>query len=123
MFLFYFQTGYMIYLGETTPLSSLTDQRMDFFNEFAVMASIYTLPLFTDYVPEHETQYSIGWASISIAYIHIFVNWGVITYTSGKQMLQKCKQKYCKTPDKVKISVAPQLNNQTEVQAVNEGGP
>jgi len=84
MFLFYFQTGYMIYLGESNLMSSLPEKRMDYFNEFAIMATIYTLPLFTDYVPELETHYSIGWASILITLIHIAGNMGVVFYTCGK---------------------------------------
>jgi len=108
----------MIYLGETNPMTSLLDQRMEYFNEFAIMATIYTLPLFTDYVPELETRYSIGWVSILIALIQILGNMGVVFFTCARRLVQWCKQKYRELfnkPEEVEISATPQQTNQAEV--------
>jgi len=51
-----------------------TLNRLELFNEICILGVGYHLLLFTDFVPEPEIKYSIGWSAIVLSSLNIVVN-------------------------------------------------
>jgi hypothetical protein len=71
---------------------------MELFNEFCILLACYHGLLFTDMVPDVQTQYIIGWSLIGVTAFNIVVNVGMMIMESGrlliralKIMFRKCK--------------------------------
>ena len=53
---------------------------MELFNESSILATSYFLLAFTDFVPEAETRYTIGWVFSGVVALNLVVNW-IILFT------------------------------------------
>ena len=86
----------MIYIGYFTPYLVKSMNKLEITNEIFLLLAVYCLILFTEFVPEPETRYLCGWAMISVTFILIGVNMGVLIGTSIQDMVKKCKRRYKK---------------------------
>lgn len=75
---------------------------MEIFNECTIIMVTYGLITFTEYVPEPETRYRIGWYYIGTALGNVLVHLSFLTYDTGKITINKCRNKYFKTTVKAK---------------------
>eukprot|EP00347_Sterkiella_histriomuscorum_P017396 403349537 len=95
----------MMYLKFIKPFESSLMNLMEFINEGCILTVAYNLTLFTDYQPDPDRQYQIGWVLITVTVFDMLLNILVMLYqaiknfkTKLRQLIQKCKnlrkQKY-----------------------------
>ena len=75
-----------MYIGFIYPLNTLRKNRIEFFNEMCILSCSVIMMLFTDFVPEIETQVSIGWQMIAIIVLGGIVNIVGILLFGGKKV-------------------------------------
>ena len=63
---------------------------MEAINECFIIAAAYHLFLFTDFVPDPNLQYSLGWSLIAITIINIVLNIGVLIGVSIRRIKLSC---------------------------------
>ena len=49
-------------------------KKMDYFNELKIMTIMYHMMLFTDFVPDPEAQYKMGWSCAVCVTVGLAVN-------------------------------------------------
>ena len=67
---------YLIYQGKSKPFFGKANNFFALLNEFAIGLILICFVIFTQYCPNKETQYSVGWAEILILAIMLLVNLG-----------------------------------------------
>ena len=67
---------YLIFIGKTKPFFGRTNNFIAMFNEYAVGLILICYVIFTEYCPNKETQYSVGWLEVLILTIMLLVNAG-----------------------------------------------
>jgi hypothetical protein len=67
---------------------------MDIFSEYILLFVLYTMMLFSDFVPEIDMRFNIGYASIAIVSLHLFVNLILILVSVGRKIVLKIKNWY-----------------------------
>ena len=65
---------------------SVHQRRMEMFNETMVTLIMYSIICFTDFVPDANNRYGIGYVSIGLIGIHFTVNIAILLKTSGRQL-------------------------------------
>jgi len=88
-----------------------------------IMLSLYTLLLFTDFVPSPVTQYHNGWVAILLILFHLLVNLSFMIVSTSKQSYRYCRKNWCpskKEQKKVKIEVKQEPVNQEPKQQNND---
>jgi len=89
----------IIYVTYFKPFELPLLNKMEVFNEFSILVATYHLITFTWFVPEPETQYTMGWSIIGITVLNIAVNMFVMFYTSIRMLrlvYRRIKFKYLK---------------------------
>jgi hypothetical protein len=66
--------------------------RMETFNEVVLLLIMYTMMCFTDFVPDLETQYGIGYVACSLVAGHLLVNLAIMLTTSFKLLTLRFKR-------------------------------
>ena len=64
---------------------------MEVFSEVILMMVMYTMMLFTDFVPDLETRPYIGYVSIVLVAIHLLVCFGVMIIDSLRRICDRIK--------------------------------
>lgn len=82
------------YLVHKWPLETPFATKMEVFNESTIILLTYGLMMFTDFVPDPETRFFLGWCYISISLGNIFVHLTLLVFDSGKQITRQCRRKY-----------------------------
>ncbi len=65
---------------------------METFNEVMILFIMYTMMCFTDFVPEIETQYKVGYISCGLVVSHLLINISIMLKTSIKQIVMRIKR-------------------------------
>lgn len=65
-------------MGQANAMNTKLQRRIEYFNDVCLLAACYHYFLFSDFVPDPELRYSIGYGSISIILINFGVNVGII---------------------------------------------
>ena len=60
---------------------------MELFNESSLLVTSYFLLTFTDFVPEPETRYTIGWVFSGVVALNLIVNWIILFTRLAKQII------------------------------------
>jgi hypothetical protein len=68
------------FLITVKPLSEPFLNRIEIFNETALLTSSYFMFLFTDFVEDVELRSKLGWAYIGIVAAMIGVNWACMIF-------------------------------------------
>ncbi len=61
-----------------------TANRLETFNEVLLLLIMYIMMCFTDFVPDLQTQYGIGYVACILVVGHLLVNLGIMLTTSFK---------------------------------------
>jgi hypothetical protein len=116
-----------MYITYVKPFEIPLLNYMEVFNEVCVLIATYHLFLFTDFVPDPELRYSIGWSIIGVTIVNIIVNMLVMFWSTIKQlrlMFKKLIAHYQKWKDasKAKKGVAADdsQKNKTEQLKVED---
>ena len=70
----------IIYQGRTSPLLSRFDNNLELMNEWFVCMSTLHLCFYTDFIPDPELQYSLGWSLNGFTLVMITYNLAIIIY-------------------------------------------
>ena len=74
------------YYGYFRPCETRFHNRVLYFNEFLITVVTWHMMLFTDYVPDQDMQYLIGWSMIISIMLNALINIIVIIGIVGKQL-------------------------------------
>ena len=70
-----FMSGLMIlYVGYVLPFAHYGFNILELFNEWCILAVIYTCLVFTDYVADKDVKQMTGWVSIGIVAFNMLIN-------------------------------------------------
>ena len=72
----------IVIFGYSNVYYMAKDRRLEFFNEFTILCCIYHYYLFTDFVPDPEARYTVGYSLIGFTLLNFIVNVIVMTYTT-----------------------------------------
>jgi hypothetical protein len=70
----------LLFFADVKPMNQPFLNRMELFNEMTLLVCSYFLFAFTDFVPDANTRFMIGWAFIGLAALNILVNWMALFY-------------------------------------------
>ena len=75
----FFVTAQIIMIGHVKPFTGgLPQNRLEIFNECMLMLVMYTFICFTDFVPNLETQYQVGYVSCGLVMLQLLVCLGIM---------------------------------------------
>ena len=88
-------------IGQVKPFKGgVPANKLEMFNESMLMMIMYTFLCFTDFVPNLETQFTVGYVSCGLVMIHLLVCLGIMSVGSFRKirlrvqfMMLKCKHK------------------------------
>ena len=83
----------VIYLYHVKPLESPFAIKMEVFNECTLVCLSYGLMLFTDFVPDPEVRYTIGWYYMTGSLGNIAVHLCFLIHASYKLIRRKVRKK------------------------------
>lgn len=72
--LFLFSTAMVIFLLSAKPFESFFATKMEVFNEGTLVMLSYGLMMFTDFVVDPMTRYSIGWQYLTVSLCNLAVH-------------------------------------------------
>ena len=81
----------LIYLGWFRPFEDQRLVNLEIMNECTSLILLYHLMLFTDFVPEAETRYLIGWSFIFFVVANMAVHFTILI----KDMIADVKENEC----------------------------
>jgi hypothetical protein len=84
LYLIYFYVGYF-------PFQDLSSNRLELFNEMFNLYSNYSLIVFTDFVPDVELRYKMGFKFVAMVIVVFLVNVGQVFYQLIYQIFQSIK--------------------------------
>ena len=84
----------MINLGQIEPLLTPSANRMEIYNSFSVLLLTYCLLCLTNFVPDAEARYNVGFGMIALTGQNILVNIYLISRTPLRQLFLKCKARW-----------------------------
>ena len=104
--LFIVQYSIMLYNIIVRPCENESDHFFENKNDWTIMITLYYLCCFTDYIPDPNVRYNIGWSlivlqtgatilSLTLLIVYFFKS----LYKAGKQIfkfLRRCKKNGCK---------------------------
>lgn len=67
------------------------DRHLELFNEATILCCIYHYYLFTDFVPDPEVRYTIGYSLIGFTFLNFVVNFIVMCYKTIVILIKKYK--------------------------------
>ncbi len=69
---------------------------MEFFNEAAILYTLYTLMLYTDFVPDPEVRYNVvgTYIALPLAFSHIGINLGIILFNTIRNLVWEVKKRW-----------------------------
>ena len=65
--------------------------KMEYFNEIILMLTMYTIMCYTPFIFDVPTKHKIGYVTIAVVVLHLFVNFFFIFRESYKSMFLKCR--------------------------------
>ena len=114
-------TAMVIYLLHVWPLKTHFATKMEVFNECTLIILNYGLMMFTDFVPDTETRFLIGWFYMIVSLGNIAVHLSILIGGSTKQCQKSCRRKYLKSkrnvPEQKNESAQSQSKSQSESQS------
>ena len=99
LILIFFQSFVAFFILQLSdPFKSESQRKMEIFNESILLIVAYTIICFSAWIPNIETKFKIGYVSVGFVTIHLIVNFSLITYSTIKTYIRKCRvQKATKT--------------------------
>jgi hypothetical protein len=78
--------------GYVKPMTNKSMNRMEVFNEYCLLNCFIFPFLFSDFVPDVQMRYNLGWVFLGIAFLTLFTNFGLIIGTMIVSIREKIKQ-------------------------------
>ena len=75
-----------VYYGKVKPFQTRFQTYLNLFNELLVTIVTWHMMLFTDFVPDQDIQYMLGWSMIIVICLNGLVNIVIILGIVGKQL-------------------------------------
>jgi hypothetical protein len=88
----FFNLLFIIYLGLVNPYFFSKSNKVEMVNEVIHMFISYHYLLFTDFVPDEEMRFNLGWSSIFFCCLLIVFNIGLLIQDMVKAIFSKCKR-------------------------------
>ena len=64
----------MIYVGNWSPFRTLSNNKLQLFNEYMILILTVGLTQFTDFCRNLAFRYNMGWMFVSVVILFLFVN-------------------------------------------------
>jgi hypothetical protein len=85
----------LIYLISVRPFEDSMLNKLEIFNEHCVLGSVYHMYAYTEYVPEVETQYKVGYSMIALTVFNIAANIMVVVICTIIHVIKKVRRSKC----------------------------
>lgn len=82
LIIIFFQVSMLIYQGDIRPGRDRITNRFDMFNEMLVLICKDTFIVFTDWLPNKEAQFQVGWYWMSFLLLTMLINLVYIIFLS-----------------------------------------
>ena len=99
----------IMYQGMVRPYDLKMQNRLEMFNEVMIMLNCYFLFLFSEFLPDPEVRYQMGWVNIGMLSIMILVNTTIIIFNKCKSMYKFAKLNKIKRKNMKKAKLAKAL--------------
>ena len=83
----------MLYVGYNRPYYLPSSNLMELINETLTLMCCYSLIMFSAFVPDAQTRFLCGWELVGLVALIVIINLCVITYSSLKRSIWRCKLK------------------------------
>ena len=83
----------IILIGLKRPFKERSRNRAELFDEMFILFFMYHIFCFTEFVPDVNTQYYIGYSAISLMLLHLLIFYVVLAYTTLKKLIRKCRRR------------------------------
>ena len=81
----------LIILEYVRPLKSNAAHKNEIFNEIVMTLLLYTLISFTDWVPNMEAKFKLGYITCSLIVLHLMINIFIMLTSSIKEAYRACR--------------------------------
>ena len=81
----------VIILEYVRPLKSSSARKNEIFNEVVMILLLYTLISFTEWGPNIETKFMLGFVTCGLVSLHLLINIGIMITSSTKGVVKKCR--------------------------------
>ena len=86
--------GQVVFVGMVAPYKTTKANKIELLNEVLTMFIMYHIFCFTDYVPEEEMRYRLGYSCLAFNFVHLALNIYHIFKDQIKELNQSMKLKY-----------------------------
>ena len=90
-----------MYNGQYSPLETRLANRIELFNEICIHIATTHLLFFTDWIPDPDMQYLMGWSMIVFICGCMLVNFTLVFYFAGRQVKLLLIKYYKRTAHKI----------------------
>ena len=104
-------TTFMIIVGWYRPFDTATANRLEIFTECITLGVLYTLMLYTDFVPEAADRYTCGPIFIALIMVYLAVHLSVIAFVAGLNARQSCRRCMIRRKHKAQMEKSALTNN------------
>ena len=81
----------LIILEYVRPLKSNAAHKNEIFNEIVMLLLLYTFISFTDWVPNLETKFKLGYVACGLIVLHLMINIFIMLTSSIKGAYKACR--------------------------------
>jgi len=109
----------LIYFTLVGPFELPIMNKIEIFNEFCILLACTHLFWFTDFVPDPEIQYLLGWSLITVSVLNIIVNMLLMAWMSIpslKMLYWKLRNKFLEWRIKRKAQAIQKAKIYAELQ-------
>eukprot|EP00347_Sterkiella_histriomuscorum_P007698 403347912 len=111
----------LFFLIRVKPMELQYQNRLDIFNETSLLACLYMCLLYTDIVPDIDTQIKLGWTFCAIIFVNLTTNLSVILYIVTSSFVTRLKYKCNKKLSQNKtVCIMTEQNLKTRAQSFND---
>ena len=86
----------LCYLVKFKPFDDERVNKLEVMNECTNFVMLYHVMCFTDFVPEAEDRYYIGWSFVACICMNLMVHLYLLIMDTVAQVKESCKEKCCK---------------------------
>jgi len=98
-------TGMLVFLILVKPFNSHLLNKLEIFNECAILTSAYFLVFFSDYISDTDLKYDLGFGFIALLLFCILTNWTILFLKLAGPIFKKVKKK-CKKKQQPQVKVS-----------------
>lgn len=80
-----------MYIVKVKPFETPRQNYMEAFNELCILGASYHLFLMSDFLPNVDIQYTVGWSLIGITTFNIAANMIVMLYQTASEVKKQVK--------------------------------